>query len=178
MKAERRMIVSIEGHAIVSADGMIAAADGTMPDALRCEADWMRFQRALDSAVLVVLGRKAHELFPNPGRRRLVLTRSVADLEREPGDVRVALWNPAALDFAGVLVRLGLSQGTIAIAGVFDVFVDTYIAFDLTEVPDLTIPGGQRCFRDGQPREVLARAGMRAGAPEVLDSARKIIQTR
>lgn len=172
------MSVSIEGHAIVSADGMIAAADGTMPDALRCEADWMRFQRALDAAVLVVLGRKAHERFPNPGRRRLVVTSSVANLEREPGDVRVALWNPAGLDFSQVLVRLGISSGTIAIAGVFDVFLDRFTAFDLTEVPDLTIPGGQRCFSGGLPREVLARAGMRAGAPEALDPARKIIQTR
>src|SRR5262245_49415540 len=120
------MTVTIEGHAIVSADGKIAAADGTMPDALRCEADWMRFQRALDAAILVVLGRKAHERFPNPGRRRLVLTRGVASLEREPGDVRVALWNPAGMEFDEVLERLGISAGTIAIAGVFDAFADKF----------------------------------------------------
>ena len=42
--------VIIEGHAIVSVDGMIAAADGTMPPALRSEPDWRIFQAALDVA--------------------------------------------------------------------------------------------------------------------------------
>ena len=66
--------VIVEGHAIVSVDGMIAAADGSMPPALRNEADWRIFQAALDAAVLVVLGRLGHERNPNPGRKRLVLS--------------------------------------------------------------------------------------------------------
>ncbi|MBL8594343.1 MAG: dihydrofolate reductase, partial [Devosia sp.] len=107
--------VIVEGHAIVSVDGMIAAADGSMPPALRNEADWRIFQAALDAAALVVLGRLGHERHPNPGRKRLVLTRSVATLERDPADALTQFWNPAGLDIGEVLTELGISDGTIAI---------------------------------------------------------------
>jgi len=47
----------IVGFAIVSADDRIADAGGAMPDALRNEADWQRFQAELDASALTVLGR-------------------------------------------------------------------------------------------------------------------------
>src|SRR5690606_35238256 len=78
--------ILVEGHAIVSSDGMIAAADGSMPPQLRNDTDWRIFQSALDQAALVVLGRIGHARHPNPGRRRLVLTHSVAELEADPQD--------------------------------------------------------------------------------------------
>ena len=86
--------ISFEGHAIVSVDGMIAAADGSMPPELRSDADWRLFQAALDRAALVVLGRVGHAKHPNPGRRRLVMTRSVGRLARDPDDPLATLWNP------------------------------------------------------------------------------------
>lgn len=171
--------VIIEGHAIVSVDGMIAAADGTMPPALRNEADWRIFQAALDAAALVVLGRLGHERHPNPGRRRLVLTRSVAALEADPGDALTQLWNPAGMAIADVLRQLGIAEGTVAITGgtgTFDLFLPLLDRFVLSEVRDLTLPDGIACFTKGHPRLVLPGAGLEARDMELID--RGVVQTQ
>ena len=75
------MSTEIVGHAVVSADGRIADHNRQMPEVLRNDKDWRRFQAALDRAALVVLGRLGHEAHPNPGRRRLVVTSRVERLE-------------------------------------------------------------------------------------------------
>lgn len=171
--------VIVEGHAIVSVDGMIAAADGSMPPPLRNDADWRIFQAALDAAALVVLGRLGHIRHPNPGRRRLVLTRSVADLQADPADPLTTLWNPAGIDIAAVLERLGIAEGGIAITGgtgTFDLFVPFYDRFVLSEVRDLTLEGGIPCFTAGHPRFVLPGAGLQARDMEVID--RGVVQTQ
>ena len=41
----------IHGYAIVSADDRIAGKDGRMPPELHNDADWKRFQAALDPAL-------------------------------------------------------------------------------------------------------------------------------
>ena len=102
----------IVGHAIVSADGMIADAAGLMLSPLRNEADFSLFQKALDEAAVVVVGRMGHERHPNPGRRRLVFTGSVASYAEDPGDRLAALYNPAGMELAQALQRM-------RIAGVF-----------------------------------------------------------
>lgn len=170
--------VSIEGHAIVSVDGMIAAADGSMPPELRNDADWKFFQAALDRSALVVLGRLGHDRHPNPGRRRLVLTRSVSDLAPDPKDPLATLWNPAGIDVPSVLGRLGIDSGTIAITGgvgTFDLFLPYYDRFVLSEVRGLTLEGGIPCFTKGHPRFVLPGAGLEARDMELID--RGIVQT-
>jgi len=171
--------VVVEGHAIVSEDGMIAAADGTMPDALRSDADWRLFQAALDRAAIVVVGRLGHSRHPNPGRRRLVLTRSVADLAADPDDRLATLWNPAGLSIAAVLDRLGIATGTVAITGgtgTFDLFLPYYDRFVLSEVRNLTLAGGVPCFSKGHPRFVLPGAGLEARDMDVID--RGVVQTQ
>jgi dihydrofolate reductase len=171
--------VIVEGHAIVSVDGMIAAADGSMPPALRSEADWRIFQAALDVAALVVLGRLGHERHPNPGRRRLVLTRSVADLLADPDDALTTLWNPAGMEISAVLERLGIADGVIAVTGgtgTFDLFIPHYDRFVLSEVRGLTLEGGIPCFSGGHPRFVLPGAGLEARDMEVID--RGVVQTQ
>lgn len=170
--------VVVEGHAIVSEDGMIAAADGSMPDALRSDADWRLFQAALDRAALVVLGRLGHSRHPNPGRRRLVLTRSVADLAADPADPRATFWNPAGLPIEAVLNRVGIDDGTIAITGgtaTFDLFLPHYDRFVLSEVRHLMLPGGVACFSKGHPRFVLPGAGLEARDMDVIESG--VVQT-
>lgn len=171
--------VIVEGHAIVSVDGMIAAADGTMPPALRNEADWRLFQAALDRSALVVLGRLGHSRHPNPGRKRLVLTRSVAGLERDGADPLAHFWNPAGLGIADVLVQLGIAEGTIAITGgtgTFDVFLPLFDRFVLAEVRDLALPDGIPTFTKGHPRLVLKGAGLEARDMELID--RGVVQTQ
>lgn len=157
------------GHAIVSADGMIADATGAMPEALRSDADWRAFQAALDRAALVVLGRLGHERHPNPGRRRLVLTRSVAAPLPDSRDPLALLWNPAATQLRQVLEILEVTQGTIAVTGVFDHFLGLYYRFDLTEAHAVVMPGGTSCFLTGHPRAVLAADGLVPGEAVLID---------
>ena len=170
--------ILVEGHAIVSVDGMIADADGSMPPQLRNDADWRIFQAALDKAALVVLGRLGHMRHPNPGRRRLVLTRSVADLQADPVDARSTYWNPAGLDITEALSRLGITEGTIAVTGgtgTFDLFLPWYDSFLLSEVRGLELPGGTPCFTKGHPRLVLPGAGLEARDMATIDTG--VVQT-
>jgi hypothetical protein len=165
------MPVEIVGHAIVSADGRIAAADGRTPPALHNAKDWTRFQAALDAAALVVLGRLGHERHPNPGRRRLVVTSRVAALDA--ADSLAIRWNPAALPFETVLARLGLVDGTVAVTGgrrVFDLFLPRFTRFELVTVAGVTLPDGIPCFSAGPPSEVLPAAGLGLTAATPLDA--------
>lgn len=178
---QQRRRLRIHGHAVVSADGMIADSGGDMPPGLRHDAEWQLFQAALDAAVLVVLGRLGHERHANPGRRRLVLTRAVTvDLVPDAGDPLALLWNPFALPFARVLEALHLEQGDIAVVGgtgVFDFFLPAYDVFALSEVHDCVLPGGTPCFSGGHPRLVLAASGLVPARPQMLDVAAGVTRT-
>jgi len=165
-----RQSVAIVGHAIVSADGHIAAADGRTPRALHNAKDWARFQAALDAAALVVLGRLGHERHPNPGRRRLVVTHGVDTLDT--ADPLAIRWNPAGMAFGTALSRLGLAHGTIAVTGgrtVFDLFLPLFTRFELVTVAGVTLPDGIPCFTAGPPWEILPAADLRLAATTPLD---------
>jgi hypothetical protein len=162
------------GHAIVSADGMISLADGTLPPMLHNEADWRRFQAALDAAALVVLGRLGHRVHASRGRPRLVLTSLVENLAPDPRAAHAHLYNPAGMALAGALAQLGLARGTVAVTGgtrVFDAFLPLYDSFELAEVNALTLPGGRPCFAEGHPRAVLAAAGLHPARFDLIDPA-------
>ena len=171
--------IRFEGHAIVSVDGMIAAADGSMPPELRSDADWRLFQAALDRAALVVLGRVGHAKHPNPGRRRLVLTRSVHHLAPDPADPLATLWNPAGIEVTAVLAQLNITEGVVAVTGgtgAFDHFIPLYDRFMLSEIRSLTLPDGIPCFSNGHPRYVLPGNGLVPRDMEVID--RGVVQTQ
>jgi hypothetical protein len=170
--------ITVEGHAIISEDGMIASADGTMPPELKSDADWRIFQAALDRAALVVLGRLGHARHPNPGRRRLVLTRSVAALAADPADPLAQYWNPDGMGIAEVLSQIGITEGTIAITGgtgTFDHFLPYYDRFLLSEVRAFELPDGIPCFTKGHPRFVLPAVGLEPNDMEMIE--RTIVQT-
>lgn len=170
-------MLTFEGHAIVSADGMIAAGDGSMPAALRNDADWRQYQQALDRAAIVVTGRRGHERNANPGRRRLVLTRSVERTAPDPNDPLATRWNPGGLPLDAVMAQLGIADGTVAITGVFDQFRGRYDRFQISEVSDLLLPGGIPCFADGHPRSVLAAEGLVPSRPDLIDADALVIST-
>jgi hypothetical protein len=170
-------MLNVEGHAIVSTDGMIADAEGAYPMALRNDADWRQYQAALDRSALVVIGRRGHERHPNPGRRRLVLTRAVAALAADANDANATFWNPAGLAFHDALSELGIARGTVAITGVFDLFLPLYTSFVLSERHDLLLPGGTPCFAAGHPRTVLPAAKLHPAGVDIIDPEAMVTTT-
>jgi dihydrofolate reductase len=173
----------IEGYAIVSADGMIANAEGQIPASLIFEADQRFFKRALEGADVVVHGRNSGERPQSPSRRRLIVTSQVTDIAAVPSNANALLWNPAGVAFERALSALGISDGAIAILGgtsVFGLFLDRYDAFHLSRVPDVRLPGGRPVFPgvpDSSPEDVLAKHGLVADAPQVLDRVKALTLT-
>jgi len=171
----------IEGYAIVSEDGMLANAEGVMPEALKFEADQRFFERGLDHADAVVHGRHSHEQQARSHlRRRLIVTRHVDTFAPDPSNAKALLWNPAGASFEAALAALGVAAGTVAIIGgtdVFGMFLDRYDAFHLTRAPGVHLPGGRAVFPQvpvETPEQVLARHGLKAAAPQMLDVANGI----
>ncbi len=164
------------GHAIVSADDRIADATGQTPASLRNDADWTRFQAALDASAVTVLGRHGHEANPNPKRRnRLVLSSAVCPaLERRPD---AWWWNPAEASLAEALAAVAPQGGIVAVPGgmrVFDLFLAAdYDAFHLTRVANVLVPDGTPLFSAvsvGLTADALLKAhDLRPAAMEMLD---------
>lgn len=169
----------IEGYVIVSADGMIADARGEMPATLRNDADQTFFQAGLERAAVIVHGRHSHEGGPRAaGRKRLILTRRVAALARDPASPNALMWNPAGATLEQGLAALGAADGMIAVIGgteVFSLFLPLYDAFHLSRAVAATIPGGRPVFAEvgpgTTPEEVLARHGLKPGPQRDLDAA-------
>jgi dihydrofolate reductase len=168
----------IEGYVIVSADGMLADAKRVMPETLKFEGDKQFFTRALDRADLIVHGRHSHEGQSNsPHRRRIILTRAVTGIADDPSNPRATLWNPAGASFEAACGHAGIHSGMIAIIGgpaVFDMFMDRYDTFWLSQAPKVRLPGGEPVFSDvprQTPQQVLAQHRLEPGASQVLDEA-------
>jgi hypothetical protein len=178
------LALRIEGYVIVSADGMLADARGVMPEALKFEGDKQFFNTALDRADLIVHGRHSHEGQPNsPHRKRIVVTRTVADIADDPSNPKATLWNPAGAAFEAACGRAGFHAGTVAIIGgpnVFDMFMDRYDTFWLSQAPKVGLPGGEPAFSgvpQQTPQEILARHGLKPGDGQILDGPNGVTVT-
>jgi dihydrofolate reductase len=170
--------IRIEGYVIVSADGMLANADGVMPDTLKFEGDKQFFTAALDRAALIVHGRNSYEDQPNsPGRRRIILTRTIDAIAPDPENPKAVLWNPAGATFEAACDFAGVNSGMVAIIGgpdVFEMFMDHYDTFWLSQASRVRLPDGEPCFPGvphRSPQEILAAHGLRAGKRQILDVA-------
>jgi hypothetical protein len=169
--------ISIEGFAIVSRDGMLAGADGLMPNSLKFDKDQHFLDRALDEAVLLVHGRMSHECQGNScRRRRLLLTRACGPFSTEPAEPCVWLWNPATTPFPEVCKALGVYQGIVAVLGgtaAYDMFLPAYAAFHLCRANKVSLPGGVpvlSAVREGHPPdEALSGAGLKLAEEVTLD---------
>jgi dihydrofolate reductase len=174
----------IDGYVIVSADGMLADATGVMPDSLRFEGDKEFFTSALDHADLIVHGRNSHEGQPNSSRRnRIVLTRRIARIADDPTSPKTTLWNPAGAPFEAARDHAGVHSGTIAIIGgpsVFDLFMDRYDTFWLSQAPNVKLPDGEPAF-SGVPRQtpsqILSSHGLKPGPSRILDATNGVTAT-
>ena len=174
----------IEGYVIVSADGRLANARNVMPDELKFEGDKRFFTTALDAADLIVHGRNSFEDQPNsPKRKRVILTRNIRATAPDPSNLKATLWNPAGVSFEAVCEAAGITSGTVAIIGgpgVFDMFMDRYDTFWLSQAPHVRLPDGEPCFPGvpaRSPQQVLAAHGLKAGEPLMLDAAHQVTVT-
>jgi len=175
--------VEVHGYALVSADDRISDAQGQMPAGLRNDADWAYFQRGLDLADIVAIGRVSHEATPNTkGRRRLVLSRGARRLERRDD---AWWWNPEELPWSEVVARLAPRGGSVAVPGgqvAFDVFLRLgFTGFHLSRAARLTLPGGRglfaACGAGVRAEDVLLGASLKADAPILLDATAKVSLT-
>jgi hypothetical protein len=175
----------IEGYAIVSADGMIADATGFMPDSLKFEADQRFYLEALDRAAAVAHGRLSHECQPDSHvRRRLTLTRRVADLAPDPDHPNGRLWNPAGATLEEACAAVGCEGGALAIAGgteVFSLFLKIgYDDFYLARAVGVRLPGGVPAFSQGRfgqsPEDVLRDSGLRPSESQWLDDEVSLVR--
>jgi dihydrofolate reductase len=176
---------SVEGYAIVSAEGMIADVAGAMPDSIRNDSDQRFLQSELDRAAAIVHGRHSYEGGPRAAqRKRLILTRNITSLSPDPAHPNSLLWNPAGATLSEALSELGPAKGTIAILGgtnVFDLFLPLYDAFHLTRAAQARIPDGRPVFSQVGPHKtpeaVLAGFGLKPGPQRDLDAAAGISLT-
>lgn len=173
----------IEGHAIVSHDDRIAGPDGLTPAALRNDADWTRFQVALDRASVTILGRHGHEANPNRKRRnRLVLSTSASGIERRAD---AWWWNPTELSVDAALAKAAPNGGIAAVPGgrqVFDMFLEIgFDAFHLARAQGVTVPDGVPIFSavsaDQSAESILAVHGLAPGPVESLDAPTRVSLT-
>jgi hypothetical protein len=166
---------AFHGHAIVSADDRIADASGATPLNLRNDADWRRFQAALDRAAVTVLGRLGHEANSNVrARNRLVLSSSARGIERRSD---AWWWNPSQAPLIEALGAAAPAGGIVAIPGgrrVFDYFLRTgFDAFHLARASRVLLPDGVPIFSEiAEGRDaaaVLSAHALTSDTPEWLD---------
>jgi hypothetical protein len=165
------------GYAIVSADGMLAGADHVMPQGLKVPGDQTFFEAALDGTDLIVHGRNSYEDQPrSPLRKRVFLTRSVTAPGRDPDNAKATLWNPAYAPFEDAARVAGVEHGIVAAIGgtsVFDMFLDRYDTFYLSQAPHVQLPGGVPVFSGipaRSPQDILSAHGLKPGVRRVLDT--------
>src|SRR6201996_82367 len=163
---------------------MLANAARVMPDELKIEGDKTFFTAALDRADLIVHGRNSGEEQPNsPKRTRIIVTRKVAGLVPDPDNPKATLWNPAGATFEQAADAAGVRSGLVAIIGgpaVFEMFMDRYDTFWLSQAPKVKLPGGDGCFPDvpaRTPQQILGAHGLKAGSPQLIDAAENVSVT-
>jgi hypothetical protein len=172
------------GYVIVSAEGMLSDRHGVMPDTLKFPGDLAFFTAGLDRSDLIVHGKNSFEDQPgSPKRTRIVLSRTVESLAPDPDNAKATLWNPAGASFEEACDMAGVHAGTIAVIGgpvVFDMFLDRFDVFWLSQAPHVHLPDGEPCF-PGVPRQspqaILTAHGLRADEVEILDAAHDVSVT-
>jgi dihydrofolate reductase len=172
------------GYAIVSADGMLATAASGMPQSLKIPGDQKFFEAGLDATDLIVHGRNSYEDQPrSPLRKRVFVTRSVTAPTRDRDNPNATLWNPAHASFEEAAKVAGVQSGTVAAIGgtsVFDMFLDRYDTFFLSQAPHVRLPGGVPVFSgipERSPEEILAAHGLKPTSRRVIDAAHEATVT-
>ena len=111
------------------------------------------------------------------------MTRHGDGLAPDPTNANALLWNPAGASFEQACEAIGVSEGTVAIIGgptVFEMFLDRFDIFWLSQAPHVNLPGGQPCFPgvpERLPQHILSDHGLVAGETMELDAAHDVSVT-
>jgi len=158
-----------QGYAVVSADGLIADADGRMPDQLKFDADWDYFQAALDRADVTLIGRATHEAAPNvKKRRRLVFSSRVQRMWQED---ETTFWvDPTKTDPNGAITEMVGPSADVAVVGgqgVFDWVLSKpgFFSFHISVAHHVRIGSGRHVFRDAAGLEAAISLLQGRGLP-------------
>lgn len=184
-RADRIPGLTIEGLAIVSADGMIADAAGEQPPSLKIPADQQFFFATCAKADVLVHGRNSGEGGPDAAnRRRIILTRRVASIARDPENAKAVLWNPAGAPLHRAWQAHGLPGGLLVVIGGtegFGLFLELgYDTFHLSRTAKVRLPGGRPVFPGvpaRTPEDLLSEHGLKPGATRVLDPSAELTLT-
>jgi len=159
--------VRVEGYAVVSEDGMLADANGIMPDLLKIGADQHFYERGLNGVDVVIHGRNSHEHHANSRKRyRIIVTKRVARVSRDPSNRRAVLWNPGSAPLREALALLHGPQRSIGVLGgtnVFALFLDRYDVFYLSCAEGVRLFGGRPIFPQvptRSPADILHAHGL------------------
>jgi dihydrofolate reductase len=111
------------------------------------------------------------------------VTQSVAAPIRDRDNPNATLWNPAHASFEAAAKVAGVAGGTVAAIGgtsVFDMFLDRYDTFFLSQAPHVRLPGGVPVFSgvpQRSPQDILTAHGLKATSRRVLDAAHDVTVT-
>jgi hypothetical protein len=175
---------TIIGFAIVSDDGMLADANGVMPDTLKFKADQQYFMKGMNRLQVSIHGRHSQEPHPSaPLRRRITVTHRVPAIALDPRNRKGILWNPAGATFEQAWDTLGLKHARLGVVGgtdVFGMFLDSYDEFHLTRAPGVRLPGGRPVFPgvpNETPEQILRQHGLSPAPTQTLDAKHGITVT-
>jgi dihydrofolate reductase len=169
----------IEGYAVISREGMIATPDGKFPEDIKIPADHEFYQASVAAASAVANGRHSAEGgVGEKMRKRIILTRRVDVLTRDPSNPNAILWNPATAPFEEAWARLGIEGGSLAVVGgtdTFSLFLSIgYDVFHLTRT-DASVPKGRPVFpgvgTTTTPEEVMSKNGLVHKGTRMLDAS-------
>ena len=117
-------------------------------------------------------------------RRRIVLTRQIAGVARDPDHANTVFLNPAGAPLAEAWALLGAGSGRLAVIGgtdVFGLFLERgYDLFHLSRAGRARLPGGRPVFpgvAGRSPAELLASHGLKPDAMQVLDPSADLTLT-
>jgi len=169
----------IEGYAVISAEGMIATADGKFPEEIKVPADHKFYQDSVAAASAVANGRHSAEGgIGEKHRKRIILTRRVDVLTPDPDNPKAILWNPATAPFEEAWARLGIDGGSLAVVGgteAFGLFLTIgYDVFHLTRT-DASVAKGRPVFpgvgTTSTAEEVMTKHGLVLKGTRMLDAS-------
>ena len=148
-----------------------------MPQSLKIPGDQKFFEAGLDATDMIVHGRNSYEDQPrSPSRKRVFATHSVTAPTGDPDNPNAVLWNPAYAPIEDAAALAGVASGTVAAIGgtsIFDMFLDRYDTFFLSQAPQVKLPGGIPVFSGipaRTPEEILAAHGLQPSARRVIDT--------